>query len=151
MKIMILGIGKTKHKFLLDGIKTYLLRLAPYAQIEEKYFKEEKNQEKKLKVETELLKNAIPENYYRILLDSKGKSLSSEEFSEKISQTFQMRAKGIVFIIGGAIGFTDDLRKEADLILSFSKMTFTHQMIRLLLIEQIYRAFSILNNSKYHK
>ena len=103
-----------------------------------------------LERETARLMAIIPENSYVILLDVIGKQISSPELAEKIDSLTLAGTSHITFVIGGAFGYTDALRKRADLALSFSKMTFTHQMIRLLLIEQIYRAFKISRGEKYN-
>ena len=92
----------------------------------------------------------IPENSYVILLDVIGKQISSPELAEKFDSLALSGVSHITFVIGGAFGYTDALRKRADFSLSFSKMTFTHQMIRLLLVEQIYRSFKISRGEKYH-
>lgn len=149
MKILILGIGKTKHKFLLEGVERYKQLVRPYCSIEEKYLKEES----KDPVNSESMKliKALPENYYKILLDIKGKSISSERFASIIKDHRNRSTQGIVFIIGGSEGVNEELREESNLKLSFSGFTMTHQMIRMVLTEQIYRAFTIINNKKYHK
>ena len=103
-----------------------------------------------LERETQRLLAIIPANSYVILLDVIGKQLSSPELASKLDELALAGNSHITFVIGGAFGYTDALRKRADLALSFSKMTFTHQMIRLLLIEQIYRAFKISRGEKYH-
>lgn len=103
-----------------------------------------------LEKETQRLLNIIPENSYVILLDVIGKQLSSPDLAAKLDELALSGKSHITFVIGGAFGYTDDLRRRADFALSFSKMTFTHQMIRLLLVEQIYRAFKISRGEKYH-
>ena len=103
-----------------------------------------------LERETQRLLAIIPVNSYVILLDVIGKQLSSPDLAAKLDELALAGNSHITFVIGGAFGYTDALRKRADLALSFSKMTFTHQMIRLLLIEQIYRAFKISRGEKYH-
>ena len=100
--------------------------------------------------ETERLLAVLPENSYVILLDVVGKAVSSPELAAKIEKLALEGSSHITFVIGGAIGYTDALRHRADERISFSKMTFTHQMIRLLLVEQIYRAFKISRGEKYH-
>lgn len=151
MKILFLGIGKTKHKFLIEGIERYKKLLSPFADVEEKYLKEEEDRPDSVQEESlKLIKN-IPSGYYKVLLDIKGKKLSSEAFSDQLKNLRDNSTSGIAFIIGGSNGVGEDVRKTADLRLSFSDMTMTHQMIRLFLAEQLYRAFSIMNNKKYHK
>ena len=106
--------------------------------------------EQVLERETQRLLAIIPQNSYVILLYVIGKQLSSPELAAKLDALTLAGHSHITFVIGGAFGYTDALRRRADLALSFSKMTFTHQMIRLLLIEQIYRAFKISRGEKYH-
>ena len=149
---MFLGIGKTKQKFLIEGIERYKKLLKTSAVIEEKYLKEEdENRPESIEKETSGLLRNIPSGFYRILLDVKGKRLTSEEFSRYLKDMRDSSVKGLVFIIGGSNGVGNELKETADLRLSFSDFTMTHQMVRLFLAEQLYRAFSIMNNKKYHK
>ena len=158
MKITIACVGKIKEKYLSAGIDEFTKRLTPFCKLETIAINEEKmpdnpapaEKEQVLEKETQRLLAIIPENSYVILLDVIGKQLSSPELASKIDVLALNGHSHITFVIGGAFGYTDALRKRADYALSFSKMTFTHQMIRLLLIEQIYRAFKISNNQKYH-
>ena len=158
MKITIACVGKIKEKYLTAGIDEFTKRLTPFCKLETVAINEEKmpdnpspaEKEQVLEKETQRLLAIIPENSYVILLDVIGKQLSSPELASKIDSLALNGNSHITFVIGGAFGYTDALRKRADYALSFSKMTFTHQMIRLLLIEQIYRAYKISNNQKYH-
>ena len=158
MKITIACVGKIKEKYLTAGIDEFTKRLTPFCKLETVAINEEKmpdnpspaEKEQVLEKETQRLLAIIPENSYVILLDVIGKQLSSPELASKIDTLALNGNSHITFVIGGAFGYTDALRKRADYALSFSKMTFTHQMIRLLLIEQIYRAYKISNNQKYH-
>ena len=158
MKITIACVGKIKEKYLTAGIDEFTKRLTPFCKLETVAVNEEKmpenpspaEKEQVLEKETQRLLAIIPENSYVILLDVIGKQLSSPELASKIDALALNGNSHITFVIGGAFGYTDALRKRADFALSFSKMTFTHQMIRLLLIEQIYRAYKISNNQKYH-
>lgn len=158
MKITIACVGKIKEKYLTAGIDEFTKRLTPFCKLETVAINEEKmpddpapaEKEQVLAKETNRLLAIIPENSYVILLDVVGKQLSSPELACKIDNLALSGHSHITFVIGGAFGYTDALRKRADFALSFSKMTFTHQMIRLLLVEQIYRAFKISNNQKYH-
>lgn len=149
MKILFLGIGKTKHKFLLDGIERYKKLSGPFVKIEEKYLKEESKDQ--INTESEKLIRSIPENYYKILLDIEGKILKSRDLANLINKHRNTSTPGIVFIIGGSDGVNDKVRNTVDLRMSFSGFTMTHQMVRLFLSEQIYRAYMIINNRKYHK
>ena len=158
MKRTIAGGGKIKEKYLTAGIDEFTKRLTPFCKLETVAINEEKmpdnpspaENEQVLEKETQRHLAIIQENSYVILLDVIGKQLSSPELASKIDALALNGNSHITFVIGGAFGYTDALRKRADYALSFSKMTFTHQMIRLLLIEQIYRAFKISRGEKYH-
>ena len=158
MKITIACVGKIKEKYLEAGIAEFTKRLTPFCKLETVAINEERMpddpapaiKQQVLERETARLMAIIPENSYVILLDVIGKQISIPELAEKIDSLTLAGTSHITFVIGGAFGYTDALRKRADLALSFSKMTFTHQMIRLLLIEQIYRAFKISRGEKYH-
>ncbi|MDD4204786.1 MAG: 23S rRNA (pseudouridine(1915)-N(3))-methyltransferase RlmH [Candidatus Delongbacteria bacterium] len=151
MKILFLGIGKTKHKYLTEGIERYKKLIGTYAAVEEIYLKEEDDKPDPVNSESEKLEKNIPKNYYSVLLDVEGKMMSSEDLSKIIKSKRDSSVPGIVFLIGGSNGVSEKLKKKCDERLSFSRMTFTHQMIRLILSEQIYRSFSIIANKKYHK
>lgn len=158
MKITIACVGKIKEKYLTAGIDEYSKRLTPFCKLETIAINEEKMpedptpalKEQVLEKETQRLIAIIPENSYVILLDVVGKQLSSPELAAKIDALTLAGKSHLTFVIGGAFGYTDALRRRADFAISFSKMTFTHQMIRLLLVEQIYRAFKISRGEKYH-
>lgn len=158
MKITIACVGKIKEKYLTAGIEEFTKRLTPFCKLETLSINEERmpenpspaEKEQVLERETQRLLAIIPANSYVILLDVIGKQLSSPELAAKLDALTLAGNSHITFVIGGAFGYMDALRKRADLALSFSKMTFTHQMIRLLLIEQIYRAFKISRGEKYH-
>lgn len=158
MRITIACVGKIKEKYLDAGIAEFTKRLTPFCKLEIVSINEERMpdepspalKEQVLEKETVRLMAIIPENSYVILLDVIGKQLSSPELAAKLDSLTLAGNSHITFVIGGAFGYTDALRKRADMALSFSKMTFTHQMIRLLLIEQIYRAFKISRGEKYH-
>ena len=153
MKISIVASGKIKEKYLRDGINEFVKRLKPFTQLEFIEINEEKMKdnpspsEKKatLIAEGERLLKKVPANSYLIVLDVFGKDISSE--IDKLTLSGQSH---ITFLIGGAFGLSEEVRKRADERISFSRMTFTHQMIRLLLVEQIYRAFKISRGEKYH-
>lgn len=158
MKITIVASGKIKEKYLREGIAEFTKRLKPFTQIEFIEINEEKmkenpsNAEKAATLFTEgqrLLKK-VPTGSYLVVLDVIGKAISSEELSQKIDTLALTGKSHITFLIGGAFGLSEEIRLRADERISFSKMTFTHQMIRLLLVEQIYRAFKISRGEKYH-
>ena len=158
MKITIACVGKIKEKYLTAGIEEFTKRLTPFCKLETISINEEKmpdnpspaEKEQILAKETQRLMAIIPENSYVLLLDVVGRQLSSPELAAKIDELTLQGNSHLTFVIGGAFGYTDALRQRADFALSFSKMTFTHQMIRLLLVEQIYRAFKISRGEKYH-
>lgn len=158
MKITIACVGKIKEKYLTAGIEEFTKRLTPFCKLETTAISEERmpedpssaEKEQVLRRETERLLAVIPQNSYVIVLDVKGSQISSEELAAKFDKLALGGNSHITFVIGGAFGYTDALRKRADETISFSRMTFTHQMIRLLLVEQIYRAFKISRGEKYH-
>jgi 23S rRNA (pseudouridine1915-N3)-methyltransferase len=152
MNIKILCPGKTKQAFVQAGIKEYLKRLSAYARVELIELQDVKlsptnNIQIVKEKEAEIICRKIPENSYLIELDENGKQMDSIIFSKHLRKT---RSSNLVFVIGGVYGLTEDLLGQADLRLSFSKMTFTHQMMRLILLEQLYRAFTISAGKKYH-
>lgn len=158
LKVNIVAAGKIKEKYLTAGINEFLKRLTPFAQVKVLEINEEKmkdnpseaEKQQTLTAEGERLLKLVPNGSYLIVLDVYGKELSSEELSAKIDDLTVQGVSSIAFLIGGAFGLSPEVRKAADLKLSFSKMTFTHQMVRLLLVEQIYRAFKISRGEKYH-
>lgn len=158
MKITIVAAGKIKEKYLTIGIAEFMKRLTPFAKLQIVEISEEKmldnpspaEKAKTLAAEGDRLLRQVPQGSYLIVLDVFGKQLSSEELATNIEQLGVKGISNITFLIGGAFGLSPEVRAAADLKLSFSKMTFTHQMVRLLLVEQIYRAFKISRGEKYH-
>ena len=158
MQIKILTIGKVKDSWIREGIQEYVKRLTPFCRLDIQELAEEKlpdnpslaQIESSLQKEGERLLKALPENYLPILLDLHGKSWSSEELAEKMDKWGVNGKSQIAFIIGGAFGLSDEVRKKAEEKIQLSRMTFTHTMTRLILIEQIYRAFKINRGEKYH-
>lgn len=156
MKIKIIALGKIKEKFLKDGIDEFLKRLTPYASIEITELqpieiRDENLTEKILAQEGEKILSLIKPTDFVITLEIKGKQLSSEELSQKIFEITNDGVSELVFVIGSSCGLSNLVSERANFKLSLSKMTFLHQFTRLILIEQIYRAFKILNNETYHK
>ena len=156
MNIKIIAVGKIKEQYLKDAIKEYEKRLSPFCsfsvtEIQAEQINDESLSEKYKELEADRILQAIKQGAYVITLEILGKSLSSESFAEKIKEVSNLGVNDVVFIIGGANGLHSKVSNIASFKLSFSKMTFTHQMIRLLLTEQIYRAFKINNNEKYHR
>jgi 23S rRNA (pseudouridine1915-N3)-methyltransferase len=143
--IKIICVGKVKEKYLRDMIADYIKRISKYHKIEIiELIDSNINKEKE-----ELLK-VINTKDYNIVMDIDGNNLSSIEFAEKIDKTFLINSN-ITFIIGGSDGVSQEIKKLANYRLSFSRLTFPHQLFRGILLEQIYRAFKILNNESYHK
>jgi 23S rRNA (pseudouridine1915-N3)-methyltransferase len=155
MKITVLSIGKTKDPYLKEGLKLYLEKLSRYTNLAWTELDDVKNASSlpvpELKRrESALILSKINAGDHLILLDENGKALSSPEMAAEIGSLMNRSISNIVFVIGGAYGFDESLYKQANQKLALSKLTFTHQMVRLILAEQLYRAFSILNNEKYH-
>lgn len=156
VKIKIVCVGKIKDNYLNQGISEYLKRLSGYSNIEILEVRDEKivanNSEEKIKeMEGNRILEKISDKDYVVLLDLKGKELSSEEFACKIDGLISEGVGNYCFVIGGSLGNGENVRKRANFLISFSRLTFTHQMIRLILLEQIYRVFKINNNETYHK
>ena len=156
MNIKIIALGKIKEKFLKDGIDEFLKRLTPYASVEilelpAIEIKDEHLTEKVLREEGEKILSYIKTQSYVITLEIKGKMLSSEELAGKIEELTNDGVGEIVFVIGSSCGLSKIVSERANLRLSMSKMTFLHQFARLILVEQIYRAFKIIKGETYHK
>ena len=155
MKIRLILLGKTNADYLKTGESDYEYRLKHYCKFEELLIPKIKNSGKlshsdvKIK-EGKLILKSVDQNDQIILLEEKGKSFSSVDFSNFLNQKLLSSTKRLVFVIGGAFGFSEEVYKKANLKLSLSKMTFSHQMIRLIFREQLYRAFTILKGEKYH-
>lgn len=159
MKITILAVGKIKEKFYTEAVKEYSKRLSRYCRLEIIEVADEKTEENASRHEEDLIREKeaerlgkyIKNGAYVIALAIEGKQYSSEEFSAKI-QCLGLRGEShIVFIIGGSIGLAPAILQNAKELLSFSKMTFPHQLMRVVLLEQIYRGFRIMNGEPYHK
>ncbi len=156
MKIKIIALGKIKEQFLRDGINEFLKRLTPYCPVEIEELspieiKDENLTSKVLDDEGKMILSHIKPDSYVITLEIQGKQLSSEEFAQKINDISISGINDLVFVIGSSCGLSPIVSERADFKLSLSKMTFLHQFTRLLLLEQIYRAFKILKNETYHK
>ena len=158
MRISIVTVGKIKEKYLSAGITEFVKRLTPYCRLEIIEVDEERmpenpspaEKEKALTREGERLLKSVRDTSYLIVLDVAGKQLSSEELSAKLDNLALAGQSDVTFVIGGAFGLASNILAAAKERLSFSKMTFTHQMIRLLLVEQVYRAFKISRGEPYH-
>ena len=156
MNIKIIATGKLKEKYLKDGIDEFMKRLTPYASVEivelpAVEIKDEHLVQRALKEEGDKVLSFIKPQAYVITLEIDGKMLSSEEFAQKIEMLTNDGISELVFVIGSSCGISSVVSERADFKLSFSKMTFLHQFARLMLIEQIYRAFKIIKHETYHK
>jgi 23S rRNA (pseudouridine1915-N3)-methyltransferase len=155
MKIKLLVIGKTDTEYLQQGIAEYEKRIRHYISYESIMIPAIKNStglshsEIKIREAEQLMKN-ITVSDFLVLLDETGKEFNSVEFSGFLSQRFSSGMKSLVFIVGGAFGVSETIKKKANFILSLSQMTFSHQMVRLFFLEQLYRGLTILNNESYH-
>ena len=158
LTINILCVGKLKENYLKDAISEYSKRLSRYCKLNFIEIPDEKIPDKlNTNLETEIkskectnILNHIKRDSYVIALDLNGKQFSSEEFSEKL-ENLSMETSNITFIIGGSLGLTQDLLNKCNMKICFSKMTFPHQLIRVFLLEQLFRAFKISNNETYHR
>lgn len=155
MKILLFVIGKTDEEYLVTGIKKFVGRLGHYTSFEMKEIpdirnRKSLNEEQQKKAESFLLLSQLQPGDQVVLLDERGKSYTSVEFSDMIEKQMASGAKRLVFLIGGPYGFAQEVYDRADQKLSLSSMTFSHQMVRLVFVEQLYRAFTILKGEPYH-
>ena len=150
--IKVICVGKIKEKYLLDALNEYKKRLTKYTKLEiiEVNDIDNQNIDISLLKEKEQIQKYINDKDYVITLEIEGNMLSSEDLANKIDTIFN-NTSNITFIIGGSHGLHEDIKKRSNYKLSFSKMTFPHQLFRVILLEQIYRAFKINNNESYHK
>lgn len=146
MKITLIVVGKLKERFLVEGVAEYLKRLRKFATVEVREISEQRTVEE----EGHKLLSLVPQNSWLCVLDVAGAPLTSEDFAAKIAALALDGVSNLAFVIGGAFGLSDELRRASDFRLSLSQMTFTHQLARLILAEQIYRAFKINRNEPYH-
>ena len=159
MKITLLTVGKIKEKYMKDAIAEYSKRLSKYCKLEIIEVEDEKPPDNASEVvenvirdkEGERLLKYVKDDAFVITLEIKGKMMTSEELAEKIDTLGIRGVSHIMFIIGGSIGLGEDVIKRSDFALSFSKMTFPHQLMRVILLEQIYRSYRIISGEPYHK
>lgn len=159
MKIRIVCVGKIKERFFEDAIAEYRKRISAYATVEIVAVSDEKTPDKAGEKLNEQIKDKegqrilskIKPNDFVILLDLKGKMLTSEEMSGDLGQYMVSGISDFTFIIGGSLGVSEAVKQRADVKWSFSKLTFPHQLMRVILLEQIYRAFKIMHHEPYHK
>lgn len=159
LHVNIICVGKIKEKFFKDSIDEYSKRLSKYCNLNIIELPDEKIPNNASEKEMSIIKekegtnilNNIKKDNYIICLDLKGKQFTSEDFSNKINNISINQTGSITFIIGGSLGISQNVLDKANELISFSKMTFPHQLFRVILLEQIYRAFKIINNETYHK
>lgn len=155
MKISLLVVGKTVHSYLNQGIDEYTKRISRYCPFSIQYIADAKttkslSQEQQKQLEGDNIAAALDKSDYVVLLDEHGKEFTSVDFSAYIERKMQSVPKRLVFIIGGPYGFSKEIYGRANEKISLSKMTFPHDLIRLVFTEQLYRAFSIIHNEPYH-
>ena len=159
MKITLITVGKIKEKYLRDAIAEYSKRLSRYCKLEIVEVADEKTPDQASETveenirakEGERILKYINDDMYVITLEIDGKMLSSEEFAGKIESLGVQGKSSIAFVIGGSIGLGKEVLRRSDYTLSFSKMTFPHQLMRVILLEQVYRGYRIINEEPYHK
>lgn len=159
MKITIITVGKIKEKYLRDAIAEYSKRLSKHCKLEILEVADEKTPDQASAIvedqirskEGERILKLLKDDAYVITLEIGGKMLDSVEFSKKIEQLGIQGKSHIIFVIGGSIGLGEEVLRRSDFAISFSKMTFPHQLMRVILLEQIYRGYRIMNHEPYHK
>ena len=155
MKIKLITIGKTDKKYFIQGIEEYTKRLKHYIKYESIVIPDIKKNKKldenlQKKIEGELILKQIQNTDFVVLLDENGDSFSSVKFAKFIENQTLKSLKNLIFIIGGPYGFSDEVYKAANKKIALSEMTFSHQMVRLIFVEQLYRAFTIIKGEPYH-
>jgi len=159
LKISIVTVGKLKEKYLKQGIEEYVKRLGPYAKVDIIEVPDEKAPENLSEAQMEEVKqkegerilSKIQQDTYVMTLEIEAKQLTSEKLASHMDSLATYGKSKVAFVIGGSLGLSDEVLKRSDFSLSFSKMTFPHQLMRLMLVEQVYRAFKIMKNEPYHK
>ena len=159
MKITVITVGKIKEKYLKDAIAEYTKRLSKYCKLEIVEVADEKTPDNASEVvenairakEAERILKYVKDDAYVITLEINGKQLTSEELADKIEKLGVQGTSHIIFIIGGSIGLGEEVLQKSNYALSFSKMTFPHQLMRVILLEQVYRSYRIISGEPYHK
>jgi 23S rRNA (pseudouridine1915-N3)-methyltransferase len=152
--IQIVAVGKLKEKATKELVEEYSKRLKAYTKLEITEVADETNQMEEAKVlqlEGERILKAIKKDSYVVLLDLRGRELTSVEVSMKLNEIYTYHNSDITFVIGGSLGVSNEVRSRADYMWKLSDLTFPHNLVRVILLEQIYRAYKILNNEAYHK
>jgi 23S rRNA (pseudouridine1915-N3)-methyltransferase len=155
MNIEIWSVGKENEPFINEGLKYYFTKTKPYSNVELVLIKPPKKLattdiEKTKWIEEELILKKLSTQHYLVLLDEKGKMMTSPQWAQQFQQLMNMGTKTLVLLIGGAYGVSDTIKKQAKQTWSFSNLVFPHQLVRLILAEQVYRTYSIIHNSPYH-
>lgn len=155
MQIEIWSLGKENESFIQQGLDYYFKKTKPYNSVELVILTPPKklattDPERMKQVEEELILKKLDSTHYLVLLDERGKQLTSPQWAQQFQQMMNQGVKTLVLLIGGAYGVSDNVRKQAKQTWSLSPLVFPHQLVRLILAEQVYRSFSILNNSPYH-
>lgn len=159
IKVTVIAVGKLKEKYLRDACSEYIKRLGSFSKVNVVEINEERCSDNPSQAEIEQVKNKegerilakLPKGAYVIPMCIEGTQFSSEDFSKKLEEVSLSGFGEVVFIIGGSFGLSDEVKEKGKLKLSFGKLTLPHQLMRVVLLEQIYRAFSISSNTKYHK
>jgi len=159
VKVSIISVGKVKDKYIELGINEFKKRLSRFCKLSIQVLKDESIPENVSEKEQILIKekegslilNSIPKDSFLVVMDIDGKHLSSMELASEFNRIFNYHSSHIVFVIGGSLGISDRIKRMADLKLSFSHLTFPHQLFKLIMLEQIYRCFKINANESYHK
>ncbi len=155
MKIIILCVGRTREPFIQEGLQKYIRFLKPYADVEIREIKEEKIADLKeapavRKKEAERIQKAVPAGAVTVALDERGQGFTSHEFAEFLGNALDSGVRELVFVIGGAMGLDESVPQRAHKAMAMSRWTLTHEMARIVLLEQVYRAFTIIKGKKYH-
>ena len=156
MKLHFIFVGKTREPYLREGIEDFLDRLRRYVPLETRIVRSERltrstEADRVVAVESGRVARAVPSDSHLVVLDRGGKQMTSEALALWWQKLERKGCRKLCFVVGGVLGFSDDLRSQAQTLLSLSKMTFTHEMSRLILLEQLYRACTIMRGEKYHK
>ncbi len=155
MKLTIVCMGRTRERFIQEGIAKYVRFLKPYVAVEVKELKEEKIQDLRdapavRKKEAEKIFKTVPPGAHLVALDERGKEFTSHEFAGFLNSTLESGTKDLVFVLGGAMGLDEMVTAGAKTVVALSRWTLTHEMARLVLLEQLYRAFTIIKGKTYH-
>ncbi len=155
MNLVVICLGKTRERFIQEGIAKYLRYLKPYVDIEVKELREEKIHDLKdapiiRKREAEKIFKAMPSGAFLAALDERGRELTSHDFAYFLNDRIESGIRETTFVLGGAMGLDESITDKADKVIAMSRWTFTHEMARLVLLEQIYRAFTIIKGKTYH-